>query len=538
MASVSAIVAELGALDKAALVGVCRLVAEAEGVDCFVEALAKRKAMVEVPAVKKKAFDMGRWRQRDVALWVSYDGDAYSGFASQGLKQKGVRTVEDELFKALLKCRLIDSKADCRYSRCGRTDKGVSALRQVVGLRLRSALSNKRDNADEVMPTERKNEEESNEDIVEERHRKNNKKEEACVLSRHEPASSKEEKHMMLCHPGDDLVPGKKELKYCEMLNRLLPEDVRIVAWRGVDAGFSARFSAASRTYRYFFRRRDSLRGYGGGGLGESRNLAKMRVAAEKLRGSHDFRNFCKMDVEHVSNFKRSVFEVSIREIDDDMAFLEIKGQAFLWHMVRCIAAVLLAVADGLEDPSVVDAMLDVDTRPSRPQYTLASEMPLVLWDCHYDTVAPLPTPETLLRLTDHLEKRLDEATIVAARRKDALDKLYQLQVRQTDLDDYYYDAGLLGNKTIDTNEENMRDDNDDALVLWGEALVDLRNHMRAKLKDSYRPLLERDCAMTYEERIDSLGDRKRERLQANDKKRQASEPHDHNFHATMRNFG
>lgn len=42
--------------------------------------------------------------------------------------------VQGELFKALVKTRLIAPDADIsclQYSRCGRTDKGVSALGQV-----------------------------------------------------------------------------------------------------------------------------------------------------------------------------------------------------------------------------------------------------------------------------------------------------------------------------------------------------------------------------------------------------------------------
>ncbi len=44
------------------------------------------------------------------------------------------------LFDGLLKTRLIESRAISNYSRCGRTDKGVSAFGQVIALDLRSNL--------------------------------------------------------------------------------------------------------------------------------------------------------------------------------------------------------------------------------------------------------------------------------------------------------------------------------------------------------------------------------------------------------------
>jgi len=50
------------------------------------------------------------------------------GFAVQEDTDK---TIEAVLFDALLKTRLIESRATANYHRCGRTDKGVSAFSQV-----------------------------------------------------------------------------------------------------------------------------------------------------------------------------------------------------------------------------------------------------------------------------------------------------------------------------------------------------------------------------------------------------------------------
>lgn len=45
------------------------------------------------------------------------------------------------------------------------------------------------------------------------------------------------------------------ELPYVKMLNRVLPPDIRALAWSPAPAGFSARFDCQSRTYRYYFPR-------------------------------------------------------------------------------------------------------------------------------------------------------------------------------------------------------------------------------------------------------------------------------------------
>jgi tRNA pseudouridine38/39 synthase len=63
---------------------------------------------------------------------------------------------------------------------------------------------------------------------------------------------------------------------------------------------FSARFDCTSRTYKYFFPR---------GGL----SLARMEEAGKRLCGEHDFRNFCKMDVNNgVVNYRRRIFKLTL----------------------------------------------------------------------------------------------------------------------------------------------------------------------------------------------------------------------------------
>jgi len=61
---------------------------------------------------------------------------------------------------------------------------------------------------------------------------------------------------------------------------------------------------------------------------------------------------------------------------------LTVFGSAFLWHQIRHMVAVLFLVGQGLEEPSIVDTLTDMDKTPSRPFYEMADDGPLVLWDC------------------------------------------------------------------------------------------------------------------------------------------------------------
>jgi len=316
-------------------------------------------------------------------------------------------------------------------------------------------------------------------------------------------------------HPGDALPGGRPELDYVGMLNRVLPADVRAVAWAPVREGFSARFSCGSRTYRYWLPRADAA--------GRPRDLGAMRAAAAKLKGDRDFRNFCKMDIVHVANFNRLVYAVDVAEAGP-LLRIEVHGQAFLWHMVRCFVAVLTLVGDGREDPSVVDALLDVERCPRRPQYLLADERPLVLHDCAFDTLEPLPTPDALLGLHAHLAARRDEAAVTLARRENALARLDGLRVRGSDL------AAALGRLGAPT--EGLG-----ASAGWPDAKQRLLAAQGARAAKAYKKLLDLPGGQTYDERVAGLSGRRREMLEENMSKR-AAQPEPAAFHDEKRRCG
>ncbi|KAL0034588.1 hypothetical protein WJX79_009374 [Trebouxia sp. C0005] len=198
-----------------------------------------------------KPFLIESFQQRYVALEVFYLGWQYHGFASQ-CGTEG--TVEGLLFNAMRKAKLIAEGAtwqQVNYSRCGRTDKGVSAAGQVIALLLRSASKT-----------------------------------------------------------GEPALLEEDEMDYSLKLNKELPRDIRVLAWCTVPADFSARFSTA--------------------------------------------------------HHGRALYA------------LHVKGTAFLWHQVRCMAAVLMMVGQKLEHPDVVQQLLDIEQNPCKPQYRYASEEPLL----------------------------------------------------------------------------------------------------------------------------------------------------------------
>lgn len=79
-----------------------------------------------------------RIKKRNYAMMLSYLGKDYYGMQ----RNPGMKTIEEDLINALLKADLISNEAfetiqTIHFQRAARTDKGVSATRQIVSLRMR-----------------------------------------------------------------------------------------------------------------------------------------------------------------------------------------------------------------------------------------------------------------------------------------------------------------------------------------------------------------------------------------------------------------
>jgi len=130
-----------------------------------------------------------------------------------------------------------------------------------------------------------------------------------------------------------------------------LPGDVRILWAKRIDESFHARFSATGRRYCYLILNRTAAPAvYNRLVTWEFRNLDadRMRQAAADLLGEHDFTSFRAV----ACQAKSPVREVRGLEVErhGDLVILDIRANAFLYHMVRNIAGVLMAVGMGREE--------------------------------------------------------------------------------------------------------------------------------------------------------------------------------------------
>lgn len=131
-------------------------------------------------------------------------------------------------------------------------------------------------------------------------------------------------------------------------INANLPKDIAVRWVKDADESFHARFSAVSRRYRYVI-----LNQFSRSALLDKRvtwnryplDEAKMHAAAQHLVGRHDFSSYRAVHCQAKSPV-RTLHAIDVSR-DGDFVYIDVHGEAFLHHMVRNFAGVLMEIGEG-----------------------------------------------------------------------------------------------------------------------------------------------------------------------------------------------
>lgn len=127
-----------------------------------------------------------------------------------------------------------------------------------------------------------------------------------------------------------------------------LPDDVSVNWAKPVDMNFHARFSAVGREYRYWILNRMTRSALmGGRATWIHRPLCaeSMHQAARLLLGTHDFSSYRALQCQAKSPV-RTIKSISVTR-RGEMLELHVEADAFLHHMIRNIAGVLIEIGKG-----------------------------------------------------------------------------------------------------------------------------------------------------------------------------------------------
>jgi tRNA pseudouridine38-40 synthase len=178
-------------------------------------------------------------------------------------------------------------------------------------------------------------------------------------------------------------IPAEK-ISYA--LNQRLPDDIKIQLSCEVRADFHPRYIESVKTYEYRILRatfpmptcrRDSYFTY------RKLDVGAMKEAALFFVGTHDFASFCSANAQ-VKDMVRTILsldvteepvENGVMESDASLIRIRVRGNGFLYNMVRIIAGTLLGVGMGDYRPQDVEQILEARDRtaagPTAPAHGL-----------------------------------------------------------------------------------------------------------------------------------------------------------------------
>ncbi len=162
--------------------------------------------------------------------------------------------------------------------------------------------------------------------------------------------------------------------KFSYALNQRLPEDIVIQSSKQVADDFHPRHCDCRKTYEYdILNRTFPLPAYRNTAyfLYGTLNIEAMRRACQAFLGEHDFASFCAAGAQ-VQTTVRTIYslEVECRPLTeanvgsaDQLLTIRVKGNGFLYNMVRIIAGTLVEVGRGHIKPEEVAGIIAAKDR-------------------------------------------------------------------------------------------------------------------------------------------------------------------------------
>ena len=149
-------------------------------------------------------------------------------------------------------------------------------------------------------------------------------------------------------------------------VNRKLPEDIVVIRSEEVPGDWHPRYQETEKTYEYHILNRempDPVRRRDTYFVSYPLDLEAMRRAAAYLKGEHDFRSFCNVHPD-VQDTVRTIYDLDIIR-SGDLVTVRIRGNGFLYNMVRIIVGTLVRVGRGFYSPGQVKEILEAKERTS-----------------------------------------------------------------------------------------------------------------------------------------------------------------------------
>ena len=173
-------------------------------------------------------------------------------------------------------------------------------------------------------------------------------------------------------------MPGDK---ICYAINQSLPDDIVVVDSAEVPDDWHPRYVNSTKTYEYRILNRkfpDPTRRLDTYFFHYNLDVYKMQRAADILVGEHDFQSFCSAGSQ-VKTTVRTIYSCDVNK-KDDVITIRIKGNGFLYNMVRIIAGTLIKVGDGTISVDNMRSILEACDRNAAGPTAPAHGLTMISW--------------------------------------------------------------------------------------------------------------------------------------------------------------
>lgn len=156
----------------------------------------------------------------------------------------------------------------------------------------------------------------------------------------------------------DTTIPAEK---LAPALNTKLPDSIRIMDSIEVASDFHPRRNVIDKTYEYHINTAripfptDRVYSHN---VKHALDIRAMKRAASFIEGRHDFTSFCSAKTDKEDKV-RTVFQIDVEETIRNGLIIRVRGDGFLYNMVRIIAGTLVKVGEGkiapLDIPTIIE---------------------------------------------------------------------------------------------------------------------------------------------------------------------------------------
>lgn len=141
---------------------------------------------------------------------------------------------------------------------------------------------------------------------------------------------------------------------------------VRILSAEERNNDFHARFNSKGKKYIYRIKNSKEVDVFKRNYLyhvGEPLNLCEMRKAAAMIEGKHDFKSFEASGGNPRETTVRTIYSLDIVQSEDDVIELHVRGDGFLYNMVRIITGTLVDIGTGRINAEDTAAIIEAEDR-------------------------------------------------------------------------------------------------------------------------------------------------------------------------------